>query len=261
MNSIVGVRPLADTPRIAPLASTVSTVHATPSNGRSSFAFIVTVDPLAVIVSVSPSTATVGFDVSTAASHVSWSPRPGVAHAISVCAIGGTTSTSPSSDHVPDSVLQPAFAEMLAPSKVTSTCVPGTSVKPCTPVATNVPLSESVTVVVVVDVDDNDDLVAAVVVVAPAAVVVAPAALVVVAAAVVVTSPRSALSSPHTTSSKSAPAPTSSFLMPRDARGRVCSHRGIRRRHRCVGQNGVSMTQASGPATSTIASATASTIT
>ena len=83
--------------------------------------------PSAVSVIVSPSTDTVGRDVSTAASHVSWSISAAGSQAIIVSARLGTTSTSPSSDHVEAIWLQPPAAPRFSPSNVSTISEPSTS--------------------------------------------------------------------------------------------------------------------------------------
>ena len=78
----------------------------------------VTSAPSAVSVIVSPSSETVGRDVSTAASQVSWSISVDGSQAIIVVDHRGTTSTSPSSVQVDDSWLHPAVAREVSPSNV-----------------------------------------------------------------------------------------------------------------------------------------------
>ena len=87
----------------------------------------VTTAPGAVSVNALSSSATVGRDVRTADSHVSWSISAAGVQAICVIAIAGTTSTSPSSDQPEASWLQPAVAPRSCRSNVSFTCVPSTS--------------------------------------------------------------------------------------------------------------------------------------
>ena len=82
---------------------------------------------VAVIVSVSPSTVTVGFDVRSADNHVSWSISAAGSQAIIVIAGWATTRTAPSSDHVEAIWLHPPAAAMFAPSNVSWICEPSTS--------------------------------------------------------------------------------------------------------------------------------------
>ena len=82
---------------------------------------------VAVSVSVSPSTVTVGEDVSSAATHVSWSINAAGSQAIIVIAGWATTSVSPSSDHVEAIWLHPPAAAMFVPSNVSWICEPSTS--------------------------------------------------------------------------------------------------------------------------------------